>query len=331
MALMQKRPGYSFLVSPDSGLLLEELEKLLQIHKLPDPWEKLVFWGDEEPEESFWSSLRQQGLFAGYRLVLVRRAHEWGASVWKNISASLSRPYDNVWPVFCLEVEHEKGKFKIPAYIQKTGAYAFAQKQGWIVAAPPLAGNGVRKFVEKQAKKRGLVFLDGVMAKFCQLIQPDAVAIATELDKLAMLAPKGEINDKMLESGYSQPEGDAFALLKKMENGDLPGVWQEVLGANASSLLFFLIAILARELRLLWQFECGEAPWVAPHEAAFKKNLARKIGKKGLSMGFCYVAEAELQVKSGRMTPEQALENLAVTMTMLFGGQALPEIFAPHQ
>ena len=100
-----------------------------------------------------------------------------------------------------------------------------------------------------------------------------------------------------------------------MEAGNLAAVWKELSRSQDwDSLLFSLVALLARELRLLWQLWAGEKARVHPNEAAFKKQLAARLGPTALAEGFSTVMDAELQVKSGRRSPGQSLEYLAASM-----------------
>ncbi|MDO5484279.1 MAG: DNA polymerase III subunit delta, partial [Desulfovibrionaceae bacterium] len=92
---------------------------------------------------------------------------------------------------------------------------------------------------------------------------------------------------------------------------------------SGDSLLFSLLALLARDLRLLWQLNAGEKVRLHPNEATFKQQLARKLGTHGLAAGLAAVVDAEWQVKSGRRSPEQALDFLAAELTLLFGGLPL--------
>lgn len=98
------RPGFSFLVCPDSRLLQARLEALVSAQGDSSRWERHVLWGDEEPSPRFWEQLTLQGLFGTPRLLVVRQAHLWPAAVWKKISAALARPSEQCWPFFCLEV-----------------------------------------------------------------------------------------------------------------------------------------------------------------------------------------------------------------------------------
>ena len=103
-----------------------------------------------------------------------------------------------------------------------------------------------------------------------------------------------------------------------MESGDLAGVWRELARSDdGDRLLFSLLALLAREWRLLWEILAGEEPRLHPSDASFKRALAQRLGTAGLAQGFAALADAEWQVKSGRRSPSQSLESLAAAMTAL--------------
>ena len=69
------RPGFSFLVCPDSRLLRTHLaEQLAVFSSAGGPWERHVYGGDEEPPPRFWEQLSLQGLFGASRVLLVRQA-----------------------------------------------------------------------------------------------------------------------------------------------------------------------------------------------------------------------------------------------------------------
>ena len=98
---MTTRPGFSFCICPDGKLLRQQVEELLGAH--PDEGaERHVFWGDDELPPKFWEILTLQGLFPTSRVLVMRNAHALTADVWKRLSAALSRPNPQTWPLFCL-------------------------------------------------------------------------------------------------------------------------------------------------------------------------------------------------------------------------------------
>lgn len=315
------RPGFSFLACPDSALLKQELERQAGGWKDAGEPKRLTFWGDEDPSDAFWESLGQVGLFSERRILIVRQAENWSATAWKQISSALARELEHVWPFFCLEVEVERGKLKIPAHILKTRCFTFAEKKGWVWRSPGLGAN-VQRYAVEQAKKLGLAFQGDALAMFCDACPQDAQGILSELQKLSLLAKDGQIRSEWLESGESAFEHDAFALIKQISRGDLASAWPAISADTEGGLLFFLVAMLSREMRILWQILVGETPRLYPGEAARKKELAFQLGYEGLGKGFAALADAEWQVKSGRQTPSQTLEMLAVRMAAIFKPRA---------
>lgn len=311
------KAGFTFLVSPDSALIKEELEKRIAAWNIsPDP-KRLVFWGDEEPDDVFWESLKQVGLFSEKRVIVVRQAESWSASAWKLVSNALARELEHVWPFFCLEVEAEKGKLKIPGYIQKLRCFEFADKKGWVWRNPGL-GTNIQSFIRDHAKKLGLNLRSQELNAFSQICPRDAQGIINELQKLSLLSEDGNIKPEWIDGGESALEQDAFALIRQLTSGELASAWNAIGADSDGSLLFFVIALLSREFRLLWQITRGESPRLYPADAARKKDLARRLGTGRLADGFAALADAEWQVKSGRQNPQQALEILAVKMAEIF-------------
>lgn len=313
------RPGFSFLICQDSALLKEQLEK--QIKDFPPDagkWKRLVFWGDEEPGRAFWESLVQTGLFAEHRLIIVRQAELWDASTWQQLSSALAREHEKTWPFFCLESAWEKGKPKLPAHIQKMRCFTFAEKKGWIWRSQGL-GQNFQRFAADQAKALGLKFQPADWTAFCAKAPQDAQGLINELRRVALLARDGRVSAEMFAESGAIQESDAFGLIKKITAGDLAGAYAEASADRDGGLLFFAIAMLAREFRTLWQLLAGVELKLHPAEATRKRNLARRLGFAGISAGLNDLAAAEWQVKSGRQSPGQTLEALCIKMCDVFG------------
>ena len=343
-------PGFSFLVCPDGQLLRAHLNRMLAAHPpaaggglmphtAPAQWERHVYWGDEEPPQRFWEHLTLQGLFGAPRALIIRQANQWPAAVWKKISHALARPSDQCWPFFCLEVNWERGQPKIPAHLGKLPCMALADKQGWIWRHEGLNERTVKKHVLQRCQALNLRFEPDALEQFCASVPPDALAIENELEKLLLLraamldaddaanAASGAVSGNreqdislaMISTASWSPECDVFACIRHMQAGNLPAVWRELARSkDGDSLLFSLLALLARELRLLWQCQAGENPRMRPQESGAKKQLAQRLGAEGIAQGMTLVFDAELHVKSGRRSPEQSLDFLATRMTALF-------------
>ena len=265
------RPGFLFLVCPDGQLVRNRLERLLA--DMPPPrgsWERHVYWGDEEPPPAFWERLTLQGLCAAPVALVVRQAQQWPAAVWKQLSRALSRPSKMSWPFFYLEGAWEKGQPKLPAHMLKLTCMSFAEKQGWVWNQEGLSEYTLKKHVSQRAGQLGLSFAPDALEQFCQSVPPDARAVESELGKLRLLcsaerernpAQQPLVTLSMLTTAAWSPEGNVFQCIRQMESGNLDAVWRELSrGGDNDSLLFSLMGLLARELRILWQRKCAPAP-----------------------------------------------------------------------
>ena len=173
---MTTRPGFSFCICPDGKLLRQQVEELLGAH--PDAGrERHVFWGDDELPPKFWEILTLQGLFSTSRVLVMRNAHALTADVWKRLSAALSRPNPQTWPLFCLEVAWEKGQPKIPAYIAKLPCFTFADAKGWIWRSPGLEPRSLRRHIQIRSKALGLDLEPGCVDILAETLLPDAAAV----------------------------------------------------------------------------------------------------------------------------------------------------------
>ncbi len=229
------RPGFFFLVCPDSRLLQARLEALVSAQGGSSPLGTARPLGDEEPSPRFWEQLTLQGLFGTPRLLVVRQAHLWPAAVWKKISAALARPSEQCWPFFCLEVPWEKGQPKIPAHIAKLRCLGFADQQGWIWRSEGLSERSLKKYVRDRAQALGIPFEADAFEQFCTSVPPDAQAVENELEKLLLLRPAADgqampwsVTTDMLATSSWAPECNIFACIRHMEAGNLAAVWKEL-------------------------------------------------------------------------------------------------------
>ena len=328
--MSEARPGFSFLICPDGRLLRSRLEGLLA--GCPPPagrWERHVYWGDEPPPPRFWEQISLQGLFGTPRVIVARQAHLWGKDIWEKLSRALGRPSAQCWPVLCLEKAWERGQPRLPAWLARLPCMAFAEKRGWVWRKDALSERAVAAHVQGRARELHLPFEPDALRQLCASVPPDAQAIENELEKLRLLRAAladadgggpaaGRVTTAMTATAAWSPEGNVFACIRHMEAGNLPAVWKELSRSpDGDGLLFSLLALLARELRLLWLIQAGASPSLRPNEAAPKRALAARLGRAGVADGMAAVMEAEWRVKSGRATPRQSLEWLACHMTGL--------------
>ncbi|MFR8055059.1 MAG: DNA polymerase III subunit delta [Bilophila wadsworthia] len=215
---MTTRPGFSFCICPDGKLLRQQVEELLGAH--PDAGrERHVFWGDDELPPKFWEILTLQGLFSTSRVLVMRNAHALTADVWKRLSAALSRPNPQTWPLFCLEVAWEKGQPKIPAHIAKLPCFTFADAKGWIWRSPGLEPRSLRRHIQIRSKALGLDLEPGCVDILAETLLPDAAAVDAELSKLQLLAGGKPLTQEQARSVSPTTEFNVFAFLRQLQAG----------------------------------------------------------------------------------------------------------------
>ncbi|MDR2573068.1 MAG: DNA polymerase III subunit delta [Desulfovibrio sp.] len=324
---LKARPGFSFLICPDSLLLKSRLEaQTAEFFPLDKPWERHVHWGDEEPGKAFWDQLTLQDMFGKPRAVIVRQAQQWPAAVWKLLSKILARPSPLCLPFFCLEAS-DKGKPKIPTHIAKLPCFEFAGKQGWIWRQDGLNERGVKRHVQLRAKELRLRFQPDALDQFCACLPPEALVIENELRKLVLLSRAGEasgadgvISAAMTVLCASGAECNIFALLRHIEAGDLPSALREAARnqENEESLFFPLLTLLAKNMRILWRLKSGERVQLFPSEADARERLADRLDFSTLAQCVGLIMDAEWQVKSGRCEVEQSLNFLLAELTNAF-------------
>jgi DNA polymerase-3 subunit delta len=268
------------------------------------------------------------GLFPVRRALVIRQADALPAAVWKRVSGALASPKEHCWPFFCLETAWEKGQAKIPAHIAKLKCLAHADSQGWIWRRAGLDDRTLRGFVQKEIKTRKLRFEQGALELLCAGLIPDAAAVASELDKLELVAPDGLVSAELAAQAAHVPAFDTFRFLRLIQGGRVLNAWRDVLRARRENegLLFSLIGLLTREVRLLWQLLRGESVRTHPAELDAKRKLASRLGHNGLTRLFRLLFLADLSVKSGERQPEQALDALVADLILLLAAPGSSQV-----
>lgn len=336
------RPAFSFCLCPDSKLLRDRVDNMLEKHPPAQggSWQRFVFWGDEGLTSSFWEHLTIQGLFAVPKVLIIRNAQALPAEILKKLFAALvplapkavregqkgaDAPLPNplVWPLVCFEVPFEKGKAKVPAHIQKYPAYDLCDRAGWLENLPGLTPQNIQPFIKNEAARLGLSLSRDELFVLAGALPPDAARIASELARLSLLADAG---GRLPEGAGSLVEHaqelSIFELMRIVQQqGPAPSAWRRILEDRLSgeNLVFAFNAILLREGRILWQCLSGQEPYLPPAVAGQKKVAAKALGFAGVARLWELALVADKGIKSGERSPDQAFEKLAADLFMLFG------------
>lgn len=313
------RPGFSFLFCPDPELIRLEVEKLVESHSDPASWNRRVYWGDEDLPGGFWQDMSIPDLMGSSRLVVVRRAHKFLKDTWEKLTDPLASFKPDIWPIFCLEGEPDKkGNPKIPAVLKKTKFWPVAEKRGWVWSSPGLTPHSMPDFVGDFARRRNISMSAAIARQLADSLPMDAVGATNELDKIALAASiSGEVLPEHLGLISHQADMDVFTFISSLLEGKSPEkIWKKVFDnrqvSSTDNILFSFLALLAREVRIMWELAHGENPsmWVPAAAKNRKGALAKKLGAARLSKMLELVLEAEFSIKTGKRSPEQAFEAL---------------------
>jgi DNA polymerase-3 subunit delta len=117
---------------------------------------------------------------------------------------------------------------------------------------------------------------------------------------------------------------DMFAFLRSIQDKrQRLASWKKILadqGSSGSEMLFPFLGLLTWETRTMWQLASGEddAVRLPPSIASMKKTMASRLGLTRLARIFDLALDAETSVKSGRRTPDQALEFIVQELMSVF-------------
>jgi DNA polymerase-3 subunit delta len=320
---MSERPGFSFLVCPDPEMVRRHLERLMAASG--GGFGRQVFWGDaDEFDGAYWQALSAVSLFAGAKAVVLRRAEGLESEFWEKLARPLAGFNQHVWPVICLEGRHDPKKGpSLPRGLAERPYWKVAERKGWIFISPGLTDETIIPALRDWAGARRMNFGKGVLQELARILPKDMTACARELEKLELAAAGGVIESANLALLSSETELDIFGFMKALEEGrDAAGVWRTVFGhelASDDGFLFKFLAVLSREARAMWQI-LHEDPELRlhPYVRKLKAPMAARLGPAGLARVWDMAMEAESSVKSGRKSPDQALEMLVAELHVLF-------------
>ncbi len=322
-------PGFYFCTCPDALLSKQHLESFVE--SFDNTWhgdnaKRHVFWPDELGSDPFWNALTLQNLSATPKIIIVRAAHTILAADWKKISSALATPRTAIFPVFFLECAWEKGQAKIPAHIAKLKCFEFAKKKNWTYDNIGINERTISQYIGQEARKFNLQLDKNTLYTLCETAIPDAQFIQTLLSQLSLFAEDGKITPEIISqiTAYA-PEMVIFDLIKDMENCNFQKIWRRLSleNDNGESFLFPLMALLARDARILWQICAKENPYIHPSAKDFKIRQAKKLGFSGITKIFNIILEADLSVKSGKNDTLQALEKVIIDYSSLFASKPL--------
>ncbi|MFO7726845.1 MAG: hypothetical protein R6X11_00800 [Desulfonatronovibrio sp.] len=320
------RPGFYFCFCPDSNLLKMQIARILESAGQGD-WSRQTIWLDEkDQEDKLWKALNLPGMTGPSRAVILRRCESPGNSFWTDISPTLSGFRPGIWPFFCFESEWKQGKPGISAHLAKRKYFKFARSRGWIWEFPGLTRQNISRYISQKCQKLGLKTGPGVAEQLSSMLPLDSHGVDMELEKITLLAyPEKTITKEHLNSLSSRLDIDIFSFLQGVQSGkDKSAAWNKIFQEQlkGQEMLFPFLGLIIREARILWQLSTRQENRVKLHPRIMqqKKTLAAALGAARISLLWEMALEAESGVKSGQVSPGQAMDKLTAKLFKLFSG-----------
>ncbi len=307
------RQGFSILVCSDPELIKDRVADLLQ----DSEFAARMFWGDEELSARYWQTLTVPSMMGPPNAVILRRAQDQPDEFWSRLEPLLAMARPSVWPIFCLEGEWKSGKPNVAKAVTKGKYWAVAQKRGWIWEHPGLSRANIGQELDRFAARHGLSLGPGVKKILAESLPLTTIALRNELEKILLLTGEDKIvRPEHLVALDGEAAFDLFAFLRSLQTPQgRQQVWQRLLNdpAMASGDMVFPVAsLMLREARQLWQLLHGEDNKVQlyPSLKTEKKRLAERLGPARIARFWDLALKADTDIKTGRLRPAQAMENL---------------------
>ena len=318
------RPGFTFCVCPDPERLRLTISQTLHAWG-PGNWERRVFWGDEDLPSSFWQDLSVPSLMGPPRAVIVRRAHNLKADFWTHLIPHLRGFRQNIWPFFCLEGAWPKGKPSILKTITSKPYWNVALKKKWVWQDQGLTRSNITGEVSGWAQRHGITFEQGVLQAFCRTLPLETFALHNELEKLSLhLGERTTVSSADLQIFDHPLDMDMFTFLRSIQDKRrFLDTWKKILmdqGSGGSDIIFPFLGLLTWEVRTMWQLAAGEEDAVRLPSSikSMKRTMARQLGLPGIARIWDLILDAEMSVKTGQKTPDQALEFIVHQLIRIF-------------
>lgn len=322
---MDKIAGFYFCHCPDMQLAKEYMENTY-IPTFGDAWinaDRRNFWNEDI--QNYLSSLDTITFDTKNKIFYIRNCHELSAEQWKKISQALSTPRSDIFSVFFLNNSLEKGKLKVPQTIQKLKCFEFAKKQGWLFESVGITDKNFAQTLKNEAKSKYNIDLSNEVINILKdILSPDYNSINNILAQLSLVSDQnsGEINAGVIAqlTNYT-PELVWFDIINKIEAGKSAEVWKAYYKASNQiddSSIFPFLALMMREMRILWKIKAKEQVFLPDRQAAIKTSLAAKLGFTNIAKIISLLCFAEFSVKSGKKKSVDTLEELIKDIIKIF-------------
>ncbi|MGD8860909.1 MAG: DNA polymerase III subunit delta [Myxococcales bacterium] len=277
-----------------------------------------IFHGKGLPAARVLDAARTLPMMASRRFVLVRGVDGMAAAELDRLVDYLEAPSEST----CLVLTADK-------LDGRTRFARRAKKLGKVADAAPLKPSELRSFVASETKRRGLSMSRDAAAALVDAVGNDLPAIDDALERLSLYVGEGgQIDLAAVETCVAKVRVESIWALV-----DAVGMRDRRTAIRAAASLLAdrepplrILAMLARQLRMVGRMQTGLAEGLPPPEAAkqagappFKARdlatAARRFRPEDLRRAFAVIAETDLALKGSRQPPDVVLEGAVLALT----------------
>ncbi len=271
----------------------------------------------EHSAEEVLGRLSALPMFGKRRLVMVQNLEAWPKDQLKAVIAYLAKPY----PSACLVLSstQKKGLEKLQAA---------AEDRGWLVQFNPPTERDAPRWLQKRARQFQKELTPQAASCLVEQLGVDLFRLQRELEKLVAYVgdrDKIELGD-VGEAVTGQRSFTVFELLRFVSDGQT----RQAVSSLRNLLLagehpLGILALLARQIRLLWQARDGAARRLPAAELARKLGLPSGVVNRYVQQAQSFseaelyrihglIREADLAIKSTGTAPPLLIEALVLKL-----------------
>jgi len=284
-------------------------EKVLSLESADFNW--AVFDANRDADELILNNLLTYPINSSRRLTIIRSAD----NIWKSRPNVYLNYFTNPNPQTCAIFIGEKAD-------RREKFFQILEKAGAVVAFYPLTDQELKKWVRQQLAEAGRQITEEALTIFIELIGPDLMKLAQEIQKLILGGDGGSKIDEseVLALGEDLRQGNPFALAeavaelnfsrgmnllhKNLQQGEPP---------------FLLLSLIGRQLRLIWKAKEMRAQGLSNKEIeaqlkiipSLAKDFWRQVDKiplPKLKESWFLWEQADLEMKTSRLPKGLILE-----------------------
>lgn len=310
-----------YLFKGDAGLLMDEAWQQLTAKVVPAKARRLNgerLQARDCSAGQVLEKVRTLPMFGPRQLVMVQNIDSWPKDQLQQLLSYLERPQPSACLV--LTAAQSKGLDRIEAAVEATGR---------VVTFVAPSDRDAPRWLQERAAMRGKKMTLEAAGMLFEQVGLDLHRLELELDKLIQYVGERETIrlEDVAEAVSSQRGSSVFALLDHIARGEkrlAVNALRNLLRAGEAPLA--ILALIARQLRLVWQASDALKRGASLPDLARELRLPPTIAKKYMQQSTAFSTEqlrrfhgeiclADMALKSSGTNPEWVLEDLVVRLS----------------